>query len=244
VTGRAGDEHVGQFVLHGETIPYLVRFRRRKDMAIHVHPNRRVTIDVPEGTTIDQVATRVARRSDWIAQQRRFFEKFQPLPPNPMYSSGETHRYLGRQYRLKVVTTDRPSETVKLVGRFFWVHLRPGGDSSHVQSLLEGWYRERAREVFGRRLLICLNSCKSLDVATPVVQVRKMVRRWGSCTRNGTILLNLALVKAPVTCIDYVVMHELCHLKEPNHGPSFYRLMKRHMPDWRSRKERLDGILE
>ena len=70
-----------------------------------------------------------------------------------------------------------------------------------------------------------------------------MVRRWGSCTRSGTILLNLALVKAPVTCIDYVVMHELCHLKEPNHGPGFFRLLSRFMPDWESRKERLESLI-
>ena len=99
----------------------MIRFRRRKDLAIHVHPDRRVTVDAPVGTKLDQVATRVARRSDWIAKQRRFFEKFQPLPPDPAYVSGETHRYLGRQYRLKVVTSDEPTEAVKLVGRYFWV---------------------------------------------------------------------------------------------------------------------------
>jgi len=243
MTGRAGDEHVGQFVLHGETIPYLVRFRRRKDLAIHVHPDRRVTVDAPEGTTIDQVATRVARRADWIVKQRRFFEKFQPLPPDPTYVSGETHRYLGRQYRLKVVTADRSSEGVKLIGRFFWVHVLPDEDGNRVQTLLESWYRQRARDIFGRRLQICSDSSKSLGVSPQAIKVRKMVRRWGSCTRTGTILLNPALVKTPVTCIDYVVMHELCHLKEPNHGPGFFRLLSRFMPDWESRKERLESLV-
>jgi predicted metal-dependent hydrolase len=70
-----------------------------------------------------------------------------------------------------------------------------------------------------------------------------MARRWGSFTQNKTILLNLALVKAPVTCIDYVIMHELCHLREPNHGPRFYRLLSRHMPDWDSRKHRLETFI-
>lgn len=241
--GGAGEDHVGQFVRHGEVIPYVVRFRPRKDMAIHVHPDRRVTVDAPAGTTMDQVAARVARRSDWIAKQRRYFEKFLPLPPGPRYLSGETHRYLGRQYRLKVVTADDPSETVKLIGRFLRVHVRADGDGNRVQALLEGWYRERARDIFGRRLRACLDASKSLDIATPVFQVRRMVRRWGSCTRSGMILLNLTLVKAPVTCIDYVVMHELCHLKEPNHGPAFYRLLARFMPDWQVRKERLESLV-
>jgi predicted metal-dependent hydrolase len=243
MTGRAGDEQSGQFVHLGVTIPYVIHFRRRKDLAIHVHPDRRVTVDAPEGTTTDEVAIRVNKRSDWIAKQRRYFEKFQPLPPGLKYVSGETHRYLGRQYRLKVVTIDRPPERVKLVGRFLWVHVRPGGHNRCVQELLEGWYRERARDVFARRLRVCLDSSKSLEASAPIIQVRKMVRRWGSCTPSGRILLNLALVKAPVTCIDYVVMHELCHLKEPNHGPRFFRLLTRFMPDWEGRKERLESLV-
>jgi predicted metal-dependent hydrolase len=243
MTSKNETEH-GAFLVHfGEHIPYEVHYRARKNLAIHVHPDRRVTVDAPLGSTVDEIAVRVQRRASWIAKQRRYFEQFQPLPTSPMYVSGETHRYLGRQYRLKVVTIDKPPETVKLIGRYFWVNVRPESDDLRVQSLLEGWYRERAQDIFGRRLRVCLDASKSLEVAIPSFQVRKMVRRWGSCTRSGSILLNLTLVKAPVTCIDYVVMHELCHLKEPNHGPRFFRLLSRFMPDWESRKERLESLV-
>jgi predicted metal-dependent hydrolase len=225
----------------GDSIPYLVHFRNRKDLAIHVHPDRSVTVTAPAGTPIDAVTVRVHRRANWIVKQRRYFEQFQPLPPEPSYVSGETHRYLGRQYRLKIVTIAKPPESVKLIGRFLWVHTLNGHDKGRVQALVERWYRQRAHEVFERRMDLCLEAAKSLRITRPDFLVRKMVRRWGSFTRNKTILLNLMLVKAPVTCIDYVIMHELCHLREPNHSPGFFRLLSRVMPEWEIRKRRLES---
>jgi len=79
--------------------------------------------------------------------------------------------------------------------------------------------------------------------AAPTVTIRKMTRRWGSCTKRGTINLNTDLIKVPLTFIDYVIVHELCHLKVHNHSPAFYKLLTRSMPDWRQRKARLESFV-
>jgi predicted metal-dependent hydrolase len=102
------------------------------------------------------------------------------------------------------------------------------------------WYRKRAHETLGRYLEKCYAIASRHGVAEPVLTIRTMPRRWGSCSLKGRITLNLNLVKAPVHCIEYVIMHELCHLKYHDHSKSFYSLLTRCQPDWRHRKEILN----
>jgi predicted metal-dependent hydrolase len=233
----------GGFVLHygGQRIPFRIAYRPRKHLAISVLPNLRVEVVAPVGTTLEAILPRVERRAGWIVRQLRFFEQYQPAQPGPSYASGETHLYLGRQYRLKVA--DGTPESVKLVGRFFRVAVRTPSDTGRVRELLDGWYREHAWRVFDQRLAGCLEATTPLRLAEPPrIVVRRMAKRWGSCTKAGNVILNLDLVKAPVHCIDYVIVHELCHLKVHNHGKEFYRLLARCMPDWQARKRRLEAV--
>lgn len=130
---------------------------------------------------------------------------------------------------------------VKLVGRFFQV--RHSDRDDEIGCLLEDWYLNHAKSVFTNRLRQCQKNCRTLELPNALtVTVRKMARRWGSCTQVGNISLNIDLVKTPVYCIDYVIIHEMCHLKIHNHSPAFYRLLTRCMPDWEKRKAKLDSF--
>jgi predicted metal-dependent hydrolase len=108
--------------------------------------------------------------------------------------------------------------------------------------LLERWLRERSRQRFERSVTECSERLRRYGVARPELRLRRMKKRWGSCTPRGVIHLNPQLIKAPSHCIDYVVMHELCHLKHPHHGSAFYELLRRLMPDWERRKRRLEQV--
>lgn len=185
----------GGFVLcyGGDRIPFQVSFHKRRTLGITVHPDTRVEVLAPAGSALEQVLARVERRASWIIKQRRYFEQFQPTLPRPRFVSGETHLYLGRQYRLKVQAgTPRG---VKLVGRFLHVFVREQDDPAEVQALLEEWYRAHAKRVFAHRLQMCLKASRSLVLPTPPSTIiRKLTKRWGSCTKKGNVLLNLDLV--------------------------------------------------
>lgn len=231
----------GDYVLSfgGKRIPFRIEYRQRKKLAISLHPEMRLEVVAPTGSTSEQVLPRVERRAGWILRKWRYFEKFLPKHPGPRFVSGETHVYLGRQYRLKL--HQGSDEAVKLVGRFLHVWTSDRNDSARVKWLLERWYRQRAEHVFRRRLILCLEQCPSLKrLREPPLTIRRMTHRWGSCTKAGSVLLNADLVKVPVHCIDYVIVHELCHLQIHNHSPAFYQLLGRCMPDWERRKRRLE----
>jgi predicted metal-dependent hydrolase len=240
--GESAEQPSQLHVRYGrEVIVFTLRFQERQRLSISVHPDKKVTVAAPKGRSVEEVLARVRRRALWIVRQLDHFDRLQPLPTSRRYFSGETHLYLGRQYRLKV-DESADSESVKLQGKY--VHVRtPDRDSARVQDLVDAWYREHAHAVFARRLEVCQEATKRiLHIKRPEFSLRRMPTRWGSCTRAGKLLLNPDLIKAPLLCIDYVVTHELCHVKMLHHGPDFRRLLSRRMPDWELRKARLDSF--
>ncbi len=224
-----------------ETIPFALEMRQRRRLSISVHPDRRVTVLAPADCSLADVLARVQKRVAWITRQRAYFEQFHPLPHEKRYVSGETHLYLGRQYRLKIHSAT--AESVKLTGSYLHVATAHCPDALQVKRLLDDWYRNHAKGIFHTRLLQCLDAAPSLRMPPPAIIIRRMSGRWGSCTKAGNILLNLDLVKTPLYCIEYVIMHELCHLRIHNHSPGYYRLLSRCMPDWEKRKTRLDSYV-
>ncbi|HOX27458.1 MAG TPA: SprT family zinc-dependent metalloprotease [Candidatus Krumholzibacteria bacterium] len=223
-----------------QTIDCLIRFGPRNRLRICVHPNQKVIVDAPEGKSLEDVLQRVRSRGGWIVKQRQFFEQFLPRQPEKNYVSGETFCYLGRQYRLKVVKGGRPS--ARLAGKYLTVHIPDKENHQKARELIQHWYQIHARDVFDRRLVMCHDVARRYGIEKPHFSLRRMTRRWGSTSGNGRILLNTELVKAPIHCIDYVIMHELCHQKYPNHSLDFFRLLTKCMPDWESRKDRLEQV--
>jgi len=224
-----------------ERIEFRLRRSRRTTLAITVQPNMSVLVTAPHSADIETVKAKVRKRAVWIRRQRRFFAHYLPPVPPRRYVSGETHRYLGRQFRLKVVEAAKGS--VKLKGRFIWVETPHPANTERVRQLVGAWYLENARAAFARSLAACLPGLHGRVNGTPRLQLRWMPKRWGSRSRSGIIFLNPELVRAPASCIDYVVTHELCHLVHGHHGKEFFFLLRKTMPDWENRKARLESTL-
>lgn len=221
------------------TISYHLSLEPRRDLAITVHPNLRVTVRAPDSKPADKIEQHVQTKRAWIARQLRDFEQYHPLLEARRFVPGETHWYLGRQYRLRIA--NGPPAVRLSTGRII-VAVPDPEISSSVAATLQAWYNERARTVFGERLVEILRTVRRLGRTTPQLRVRAMKVRWGSCTPSGTITLNSELVRASKPCIDYVIVHELCHLIVPTHSARFFRLLDSCMPEWKRQRERLNRI--
>jgi hypothetical protein len=219
-------------------IEYRLRYSSRKSLAIDVHPDLAVVVTAPLGSNDEAVEQRVRKRAAWIVQQQRFFLTYLPRLPARRYVSGESHWYLGRQYRLRVQEAE--ADGVKMTRGQINVGLVDPTKKARVRTLVTDWLRQRAEVVFGQAFETGSALAGRYGIEPDGFQIRKMINRWGSCSAEGNILLNPELIVAPMHCIEYVVVHELAHLKHHNHGPQFYRLLTAMLPDWQQRRERLN----
>lgn len=225
----------------GQCIAYSARHTGRKSLAISVHPNGMVEVVAPNGTTQVVIEERLRRRAGWVLQQIRYFDQFQPRTPKRRFVRGETHLYLGRQYRLKI--TDGREDRVRLKGGYFWVSVASRSAPDRVAALLAQWYWEHANAKLLERFKTVTARHARILPTTPTLAIRAMQRRWGSYSGRGRITLNPDLVRASIPCIDYVIVHELAHARHPNHGHAFYDLLSQMMPDWERRKLALERML-
>lgn len=229
---------IRHIALGAENVPFdLVRSDRRT-LGITVNPDSSLIVAAPQGATDDAIMEHIRRRGPWILRTRRDFDALRPRTPARRYLSGETHWFLGREYRLRV-DPSLPSG-VRLTAS----HLVVGGlndeEPGRIRNRVQNWYQREGRKVMSDRFEIALKAFPCLE-GRPRLVVRPMEKRWGSLTPGGrSLLLNRRLAEVDVRVIDYVIVHELCHLVHAHHGPAFLALLSERMPDWEARKARLE----
>lgn len=210
-------------------------------LRISVRPEGHVVVRAPSRATDEELLRRVARRGGWIDRQLRAFDKWTPRTPPRNFVSGETHLYLGKQYRLLVQASLR--NAVSIEGPRMVFEIRGRHSMKDRQRLLDKWYATRAKEVFPRRLERIAASFARTGASPKRLIVRAMRNRWGSFTKAGNLVLNRDLIRVAPRLIDYVITHELAHASHPDHGLKWRALMTRTMHDWRARKEALERAL-
>lgn len=220
------------------TINFRLEYSDRKSLCITVTPEMEVLVKAPTDTSIEKVIEKIRKKAPWIIKQQSFFLSFQPKTPQRKYVSGETHLYLGRQYRMQIQIGNE--ESVKLKGKFIEV---TASDKSRAKDLLTDWYLQNARTKFNAIAAPMIDKFKKYKVEPSSIVLRDMPTRWGSCTPKGKIILNPELIKAPKGCIEYVIIHELCHLIHRDHTQKFLDLQTKEMKDWEKWKMRLERLL-
>lgn len=229
-----------QIQFGSKTIAFVLSFVQRKSLTIKVHPDASVEVLAPIDADKSKVLSKVKSKAPWILKQVEQFNTYKPGTPVRRYLNGETHLYLGRQYRLKIIEDN--TNAVKAYRGQLIVHTT-NTNKEYVASMLQKWYKERAAIVFAEMLMEVLPKFKKYKLQMPVLSIRTMSKRWGSCTPSGKIILNTELIKAPKGSIEYVMIHELAHLVHHNHTKAFYDVQNRLLPDWKKWKDKLEYCL-
>jgi predicted metal-dependent hydrolase len=219
-------------------IDFRLEYTNRKSLGITVTPDLYVLIKAPAETSLEKVKEKLKKKAPWIIKQQSFFLSFYPKATARKFVSGETHLYLGRQYRLKIV--HGKIESVKIKGKFIEVTT---ADKSNAKQLIKEWYLQNARLKFTSIAQPVIEKFKIHKVYPSAIVLREMPTRWGSCTPKGKIILNPELIKAPKGCIQYVIVHELCHLVYRGHTQKFIDLQTKEMRDWEKWKNKLEKLL-
>lgn len=207
------------------------RSARRKTLGLTVDRGGELVVHAPEETSREQLTSWVNKKLLWVHRKLALKEEAAPRVRAPEYVSGETFCYLGRRHRLKLVA--HQAQPLSLMGGMF--HLRKdviGG----AADLFQQWYVRNGGGWIGRRID---QLTRKVGERPTRIAVRDLGYRWGSCGRDGSVYFNWRLLQLPVRLADYVIVHELVHLREGHHGPDFWAGLSRIMPDWEQRKEAL-----
>jgi len=221
-------------------IEFELERKNVKNINLKVKPDMKVVVSANSKVPLDYILKFVRQKAPWIIKNVGYFKNVQPEQKTlKEYVSGESFRYLGKQYRLKVEETSE--ESVRYYQGFIEIKVKDKKDTARKKKLIDKWYGEKAALNFSESLKRIYPLVEKYEIKYPEIQIKTMKARWGSCIKDkNIIILNHELSKAPKFCIDYVVLHELVHFKHRNHDAEFYNFVTSLMPDWKQRKEILD----
>lgn len=230
-----------QIVYANRIIEFVIERKNVKNVNLNIKPDMTIMVSASEKVPLSFIYDFVKSKAEWIVKNVKTFERVQPYKQSEReYVSGESYKYLGKQYRLRVIVTSE-EERVKYYRGFIILMVKDPSNRARKARLMDDWYREKAIKIFKESLEKQYSLVHKYGIQRPKIEQRVMKARWGSAfIDSNTILLNSELIKAPKHCIDYVVLHELIHFQYNDHKDSFYTMLFSLMPDWEKRKAILD----
>lgn len=222
-----------------DKIEFNVIYRKRKTMEIRIEPPGIITVIAPLKTPEAIVIERTKTKANWILKKKKFYKENDYKKPERSYKTGETFMYLGQNYSLEV-KLDLSNKKAK-------VYLEPekicvmasSEEGEFIKVALVKWYKERAMEKVNERVLYF----QKYFFNTPrSVRVKEQKKRWGTCTGRDDLLFNWRIIMAAPEALDYVVIHEMCHMMEKNHSKQYWKLVSSIMPDYKERKALLEKL--
>ena len=225
-----------------DDLEFKVIFSRRRSIGISVLPDSSVIVRVPYHTSLKTITRIVTDKYRWVLKHRDYYRKLDNNILKRSYISGEIHLFRGNSAVLSIEKSVKPF--VRFNDNKIELGLVKTGDSAAIKRLLYKGYKDEAIKLFPELLIKVLRDLENQMFNPSGLIKRTMKRRWGSCSNKGVITLSTELIKFSDFYIEYVIAHELCHLKHHNHGSQYYKLLTKVFPEWKSVRKELRKYIQ
>lgn len=225
-------------ILYGKhEIDFELQYSKRKTIGIKILPDTSVFVSAPLEISLEEIKKALLQKAHWICKQQSYFLNFDTTEISYEIKSGYSILYLGRQYKIVVEKSDK--EDVSYKGNLFLITVK---DKEKAQLFFDQWLKQRAYSKINEIAKPIIKKFPERFNVPNHIYFQDMPTRWGSCTIKNKLIFNPKLIHTPKRCIEYVIMHELCHIVHKHHNQDFFDLLTLMMPDWEKRKEKLDSF--
>jgi predicted metal-dependent hydrolase len=234
---KSSPENQKEFVFGSFVYCYDLIYQDRKTLSLTVTPDMRICVKCPHNVSEERIEHFLKRKWYWLQKQLNFFGKHQRRAYTKEYISGESFHYLGRQHQL-LVKQGSDDKVALLRGVLLVQTTKSVTDSTYTKKLLTNWFNQKRSKVFADRFDLMKDRFDYKQM--PILSIRDMKKRWGSFVSKEKIVLHPKLIHVPKDCIDYVIVHELCHMRYKNHDRNFFAFLNEKYPKWQDKKEKLE----
>jgi predicted metal-dependent hydrolase len=212
-------------------IAYKIIYSRRLSIGISVGPDSGVIVRAPYRTSLKTIENLVVSKSAWINKHLENYKSAVRIDNHKVYHDGATVLFRGKEFQIRII--ESKTNTVNQSDNIIEIGLRNISEKEKAGLLLEKWFRSIAEDIFREKFEEILVRFRNYNFSPSEFTVRALKRRWGSCSSKGKITISSELIKLDDIYLEYVILHELCHLRHHNHGREFYKLLSEVFPDWK-----------
>ena len=228
--------------INGEKLYFYIHRKKIKNMNLRVHKDKKVTISIPMRLSLEKAKSFVKSKASWIKKQQKFYDTHIEQKENEKIENRGKVYLLGEQYEVKIFTSKRNS--IEIIDKFVEIYIKEKymDEKKYISKTYNIWLKQYATEILTAEVSKYQQQMKLYGIPMPEIEIKQMKSTWGLCMpKRNKVKFNLNLIKTPIPCIEYVVVHELSHFKHPNHSKNFYNFVSIFMPDWKDRRKRLGG---
>lgn len=227
--------------VEGEKIYFSIQRKKIKNMNLRVNRDKSVTLSIPIKMSIEKAKKFVTLKVNWIKKQQKFYDAYENPKENLNFEKNGIACLLGKQYKIQTIKNIK--NDIEIIDNSIQIHIKEkyAENDEYIRKIYYKWLKSYALGILTKIVSKYQSKVEKYNIPMPKIEIKQMKSTWGICRpKEKKVTFNINLIKAPIECIEYVVLHELSHFKHPNHSKNFYQFIEKFMIDWKIRKNLLN----